>query len=231
MGSTPFTPKDLPGIAAWFDAGNAGGVDGANLATWPDISGHAFDLNAQDAVNVFHASGGANGTAYVAFSLGSIYRLAPLVTGADAARTMFIVSKRGADDGIYVLDGRNGFNGFAYSIGVIASNKREVLLSGVAGELDTTSNATNNWEQVCLINTNTGGSVGAQRLRVGGVEHTLSASNGTPAASTTSFSVGGAHPAGHSLTGDIAEVIVCGGVLSASDITKTEAYLLAKYGV
>jgi len=230
-GAAPFSPLDLPNLELWLDASDTGGVDMTNLTTWLDLSGNGIDLDAQDGANVFHATGGPNNQPYVGFSAGGLYRLSPLIAGADAARTMFVVSRRGADGCVCVFDGRYGFNGFAYTYGLATSNKREVYLGGVAGEYDTGSNATNNWEKVCCINTGTGGSSGAQRFRLNGAERTLSASNATEGASTLYFSVGGDHPSTLPLNGDVAEVIICSGVTSADDIDLTEAYLLDKYGV
>ena len=108
-----WTPAKLSGLVAWFDASDTGGVDGQNLTTWTDKSGAGFDLNVQPAgANVFHASGGPNGKPYVAFSLGPLKRAAPLVAGADAARTFYAVIKDTTEGHVALLDGRYGFNGF-----------------------------------------------------------------------------------------------------------------------
>lgn len=225
-GGAAFSPLDLA-PAAWFDAGKTSGVDGNNLATWTDLSGNGFHLNAQIGTNVFHAAGGSNDTARVTFATGPLYRASPLIAGADAARTCFCVSKKTADGALVWVDGRWGYNGFALGMGAGFSNKREVVVVGDVFEKDTTSNSTTNWEQSCAINE--GGS--SQRLRIGESEHTLSPNNHAVASATQSFSVGGDNPSTLPFVGDISEVIIYGSLLSSADITKVENYLLAKYSV
>jgi hypothetical protein len=227
--SKPWSPLDLPNLALWLDAGNTGGTNGANLTTWTDLSGNGFHLNAQDAANVFHSSGGPNGKPYVAFTIGALYRAGPLLSGADAARTCYTVVRRGADGHVCWLDGRYGYNGWALAFGVATSGKRAVYCSGVAACDDTTNNATGNWEQIAIINTGASG----QAMRVGGASHTLSPNNATCGASTTRFSVGGNDNgfAPDAFVGDIAELIITSAVLGSPDTTLVETYLTTKYGV
>lgn len=228
-GGPAFTPKDIPNLVAWFDAGQTSGTNGANLTTWTDISGAGFDLNVQPAgVNVFHETGGSNNTPYVQFSLGPLQRAAPLVSGADAARTYYVVLQCTTEGHPAIFDGRNGFNGFGITYGANALHKREILVGGVQYDTDTTSNLTANWEYTGFINV--GGAT--QRLRVNGSEHTLSGSAAT-LASTTAFSVGGNDQgfAPDSFIGNIAEFVGYSGVVSAGDITKLETYFANKYGI
>jgi hypothetical protein len=228
VGNKSFTPLDL-GPALWLDAGQTGGVNGANLTTWTDLSGNGFHLNAQDAANVFHSSGGSNGTPYVTFSIGALYRATPLVTGADAARTCFVVTRRSADAVMCWYDGRYGSNGWGLAFGLAVSGKREAVMGGVGARTDTTSNATGNWEQICIINTGTVD----QRMRVNEVAHALSGSGVAALSSTVRFSLGGNDNGflPSSYVGDVSEYICYSSLLSDANIAKVEAYLLAKYAV
>ena len=224
-----WTPAKLAGLVAWFDAGSTGGVDGANLAAWTDLSGAGFDLDVQPAgTNIFHANGGPNSKPYVAFSTGPLQRLTPLITGTDAARTYYAVIQRTTDGHASIFDGENGYNGFALTFGLNGLNKREILLGGYAFLEDTTANDVGAWEQIGFFNV--GG--GAQRMRIGGAEHTL-AGLGAVVSSTTAFSIGGNDQGFQpdSFVGNVAEFIGCTGVLSAGDIALVETYLFNKYGV
>lgn len=223
-----FLPTSLGGCVLWLDAGQAGGSDGSNLTSWPDVSGAGFHLNGQDAANVFHSSGGPNGKSYVQFSAGALYRTTPCLGAADAARSCFLIVKRDADGHIAWLDGRYGYNGFGQSFGIGTSNKREVTLSGVSYPYDTTNDATSAWEKHSVINA----ANGTQQLRVGGSAHTLSASAASLAA-TSRFSLGGNDNAfaPSAFVGGIAEFLMYDRVLTGDEIAAVESYLLSKYGV
>jgi len=224
-----FTPPTFAGLVLWLRADLGLTFNGNNITTWRDQSSNAFDLDKQDGTNAYAVSGAPNGTPAIAFSSGSLYRSAPLISGADAPRTMCIVLQPSLLTGEMAVlqDGPVTTNGIGYYLNGSSPWVRAILLTNVLFETDTASATGTNWEQVCVIN------MGAsqQRLRVGGTEHVLSTSNLTPSAATTHFSLGGAHGAAYHFHGNIAETIVYNRVLSTQEQLQLEAYLTARYGL
>lgn len=229
----PFKPTDVAGIVLWLDAAKGITKTGSNVTTWADQSGAGFDLNAQDGVNVFGAATGPNSLPSVAFAAGSLYRAAPLVTGANHARAVWCVCKSAITATFQVVhaDGDDNTVEFTYANNLVTPDSRQLYTPGSSGAgfvTDTTSVLSSAWESVMVSN----GPGQLQRLRVNGAEHALSASGelmGNIAGGN--FSIGGTHTRlANPYVGGIAEVIAFNVVPSAPDIAKIDAYLFAKYG-
>lgn len=226
-------PVFLPGLVLWLDAPNVI-QNSSSVTAWRDLSGYDNSLNVVSGVPVFSATGGSNSTSMVTFNGTSfLKRTTSIVTGADAARTMFCVSKAAdlTTAGMVTIDGSNDAGqGFGYLLNWDPT-KRTVYMPGVTGEEDTTSTLTTAWERVCLVNNNNGGLAGNQQLYVNGTLHAIGGGAHAPLAATGGFFVGSSGNATFLATCSISEIILYNRVLSDNERSMIDSYLSAKYSL
>jgi hypothetical protein len=225
-----FTPTELTGLVLWLRADIGLQLSSNNVTTWLDQSPNSFDLDAQDGPNTYLPAGGPNAQPAISFSSGSLYRAAPLIAGADAARTMCVVLQPTTQTGEMAVlqDGPVTSNGIGYYLNGGSAWTRSILLTNVSFEMDTVSSTGTPWECACVINTGNS----QQRLRVAGADHVLSVSTLAPSAATSQFSLGGSHGvAAYNFHGVVAEVIVFNRVLLNGEQLALEGYLNMRYGL
>lgn len=225
-----FVPTDVTGLVLWLRADLGVTQQGGNVKKWADQSGQGFDLDVQDGTNTYAANCGPNSTPCIQFSLGPLYRKSPLVPGADAPRSIFLVVQTAdtTDRMAVVLDGNVLSDGIGYFLNDGAAQTRGILVTSGGIEHDMTAPFTTAWEPVCVINTG----VGSQELRVGQQPHTLDVSSYPVLSSTGSFSVGGAAGSSkYNFIGGVAEVIVYNHALLSAEQSQVDNYLSSRYGL
>src|SRR6185503_13343342 len=154
------------GLVLWLDGSSA--QQTANVLTsWTDKSAAGNNLTTVAGSPSYAATGGPNSLPKVGFGgAATVKRASSIITGADAARTMFVVSR--ASDlttaGMAATDGTNdGGQGFGYLLNWDPA-KRTAYMPGVGGGEDTTANLTTSWERVCVVNNHLGAVSGNQKM-------------------------------------------------------------------
>lgn len=119
-----FSPKDIAGLTAWFDASQITGVaDGATLATWPDSSGNgnnATQTTGGDQPTYYNTTAAklVNGLPAVWWATSTDYMTTAAFATALTVGTVFAVAS--IDNGganTYVYDGITGGNRWALGYG------------------------------------------------------------------------------------------------------------------
>jgi hypothetical protein len=215
-----FSPSVLSNLVLWVRADEGVTSAAGHVTVWADQSENHFDLNVQqNGGPVFVPAGGPNNQPYLTFADQGISREAALITGADAKRTMFIVSRTPGPTQNLTQD-----DSFDYFINA----NRNIFVQGIAFEID--GAAVPIFEQVCLVNHGNGGNPSNQEFYVGGTLTTIVPNNLSPNPPSAFFNVGFRLGA-FAYIGDVAEVIVYNKDLSSAEIAQVTAYLRVRYGV
>lgn len=220
-----FSPKDIAGLTAWFDASQITGVaDGASLATWPDSSGNGNDATqgtAADQPTYYKSTAGKtiNGLPAVWWtsatdSLATAAFEIPLSVG-----TVFVVGEV-PDNGQVpsLVDGISSTN--RWVVGTTANSAYCIYAGGnIIGAVPNNG----------AIHQFTGLFAGAATsyFRMDGIEQ-ASGSAGTD--TLTGITLGNGPGAELDLYPDfLCEIIHYDSILSSTDISKVESYLKSKW--
>lgn len=237
----PFTPASITGLAAWYDASDAGSITSAAgaVSQWNDLSGNAKHLT-QATAAAKPTTGGTtlNGRNVITFDGGDYANYAG-ATGVDvgAATILGVASESsGADyQGVVILHHTSGNDwDNARAIAIDTGDASNVLGVNRAGF----SNA----GQARIAGAGaTPAAVWAGRVASDGLVQAYK-NGGVPATSTRSVAFGTAdggialgarYTAGAlsaSLTGMIAEVVIYKTTISDADLNRVGNYLATKWG-
>lgn len=219
-------PQSVPNLALWLDASALAGLgDGAPVSSWNDRSGqghHATQATAASRPTLRTTA--LNGMPAVRFD-GSDDFLAltgAVVSGAQP-RTLFFVARPSAGGNRSIVDlgiGATSGGGFQISpeVGVRINGGSRMWKPAAS-----TASVTFGVVQL------TGGTTATLNLWINGVARAPSSTADSAVQTTGSGSVGRWTAGGNHFAGDIAELIVYGHALSASEQTVVEQYLRAKY--
>lgn len=219
----PFTPRALPDLVQWFDADQAGGVDGVGLATLPDLSPNGFNgtqvtagkrplwiANAQNGHAAIRSDGVDDwyNLAGMSASSGSKTFIACLSAAVSAATFRYLFDTATGRLIVYLSQA------VAHNVGYYDGTDRPTTVH------------TAGWQVLSWVLT---AGVGGQVFRNG-------TSLGTPG--YTSRAIGGAtglfaqgDGAGSLAACDLGGWIVCNGALSGADRLLAETYYKTKYGI
>lgn len=216
-----FTPLQLPGLKLWLDASQITGlVDGDPVATWSDLSGNGNHAT--------QATGSKRPTYKVNIVNGRpVVRPDVVDDILDAANgdlpqpnTVFVVAS--------VNDNAASKNLFATATGAkentLFFSSTEVLGAYAGSSLNGSGSQVGAFH-VCAVEFNTT----ASKLFVDGVQNGATGTVSTQVLGPFRLflSPGGSGP----FSGDLAEVIVCAGLLSTSNFSRTTRYLGQKYNL
>jgi hypothetical protein len=238
QGAALSAPRNVPGLTAWYDASSASNftfTTNPNIATWLDIAGGGYHLNATNTPQF--VSNAQNGLGVVRFVAASTQYLQNTTLPFYPERTIFIVRKfsltsgqpvigfptRFTDTwrGLYVWAtneyGFNTWNGDSYGTSSFSSTAFQIDTATFRETSPTPFDST--WE-----------------LRVNGSVKSLSTLRGTHVdrqqyANGLYVSRGGAAGGSQHLQGDIAEILVYDSVLTTTQKETIEAYLTSKWGI
>jgi len=227
-----FNPKRLAGLSAWYDATVASSVTLVSdyVSQWSDLSGAGHHLT-QSVEADRPALGTISGKTAIDLDGSNDY-----LSNADAPSgwefgTIFCVHERdgGANQNVYAV--RSSLNNNMYcSVNSAAAEYRSGGGAGGTGGLRSTGVVTNGTPRL-LTQTADNSSVYDLRLdaatATGTTSGFLTNVAGTYLGCRNSSSLG----LGLFFNGKVGEFIVYNRVLSASEITKVEQYLAAKWGV
>lgn len=223
LAPAPFDPLSIPSLEMWFDASDASTIteSGGAVSQWDDKSGNGYDLTQATGANQpLTGSRTLNGLNVLDFNGTSHYIYRSSTPTISQPNTTFLVFDADAiGNNHIVLDG-------------IVSGQRQIVLgSGVppywrayAGNDGRTTNDSTA-PLIMAITWNGLSSV----VRINGVTETLLGAPGPWA--LTGLVVGGNISLAASFDGAVAEVLIYGAELSASEVFQVSDYLSGKWGI
>jgi hypothetical protein len=223
-----FTPRIIPGLAAWYDASNASSItlNSTTVSQWNDLSGNGRHQTQGTAlIQPNYVSSGLNGRPVIQTTGTQWMQAAAFTTPASGEYSVFCVMKFDSVVGQPYLFQRGAVND-AHSVLVSSANtwaaRRQV---GNQGTLSQTILA-GTWYAVSAVFT-----ADLSRIFVGqtqGTDNTASVTAPTGDKVLTLFALDSATRGGQP---SIAEFIYCHSVASASIRSLVARYFLSKWGV
>lgn len=217
--TVPFVPTDLGGkLWAWLKTPIPGGVNGVDIATWPDSSGNGRDLTLTvGAGTATYYTSVRNGRDIVRFTLG--YGHFSVATDLTAGASFYIASKANATGFVhgFVVDINAGHMSFAIS-------EPTLFISDLGFAHAATRDATGftNWHTYSA-------SFDTSTLVVGkdGADGTPGDATGITLYAGDAMYIG--HSGGHEEFADEGEVIICTPRLTPTEDGQIKAYLNSRW--
>lgn len=229
-----FSPSQLPGLRVWLDASdastiNAGSpIDGDHVSTWTDKSTNAYSFaQASDALRPIYKTNIVNGK--------SILRGSSTLIGATAGAditsyTIFIVTNITTFRQFDCIVGSNTQNTGQGTIELGLTSQFDVYDANVGAQMSTGLGTapTASWLRLCITYSSVT-PLGTFYIANVSKATTSQASMFLGMNNMNIFDDGAAGFTNY--RGDMAEIIVCAGVLSAGNLLLTDNYLKAKYAL
>lgn len=243
----PFSPASLPNIRLWLDAADTSTISlsGSNVTAWNDKSGNGYNfhqptsanqptsgVNTRNGKNVITFGGNAN---IYSNTAKSVWNFLSNSTGS----TVFVVVQVTGTNNPFILE--NNPQVFDFSTGwyLARDNVPNSINMLVA---NATSNYPVNWKlngvfsrttyYYVTVKTDPSNGTASERSFVtlnNGTTYNSNPNTGTVSTATSAYDLTLGGP--NYLTGNIGEVIICSGLLSQTDIDKTETYLADKWAI
>jgi hypothetical protein len=258
-GAVPFNVLSLPNLKLWLDASDTSSITSSAgaVSAWNDKSGNGYNFAQATATNKpTTGTRSKNGLNVIDFdgtndfmqntAAASVFNFMHNTTGA----TVFITwSPDTIATNNWILDstnsdslGSSGYGTAIYSQNTSAEMRQSTNNgSGNPSTAPIRNNggptvAGSTWYYITLKADTNNATAGNRSLyrRNGGADTGTNTNTGTPSATNASQAlVLGAQAAGafEPLNGMVAEIIICSGILSATDITNTQNYLAAKWAI
>lgn len=237
VASAAFVPTQLTGLAAWYDAKDAGTIhlSGSNVTQWDDKSGNTRNVVQGTGANqpTYTANGGSGGQPAIQYSGTKL--LATSATFSISTTSIFVVGKFSGTAGIIIEHGTNGTNaGGNYLYGTTndsSSIRRGANISS--------RNVSANWAVNSVFSvfeqefdgTHAGHKVwrdGVDQAAGNGVSGTVDPGTGSNTAA--SLMIGCRSGLTLPTTGDVYEVLLYTPQLSSANMLLVRQYLKAKWG-
>ena len=247
--SGEFTPIKLPNLKAWYNAANTSSISviGNAVTQWDDLSGNGFHLS--QGTSTKRPSSGTrtlNSKNVIDFDGTN-----DVLSASTASDWTFMNNSGGCTAFfVYMYDDNSGARAFCTTDGVSGSlvgfdlyDNTELahrVNRGVGGASavsnETSQNpATGNHYLYVLSDPNNATAANRSEIYIDGVlQNKNNTLTNSPSASApaTALDVGGRQSDdGYAFNGAFAEIIIVSGLMSAENITKTKAYISAKWGV
>lgn len=243
-----FSPLNLPNLKAWYDAADTATITGGSaVSQWNDKSGNGYHLTQSTATK--KPSSGTrtlNSKNVIDFDGTN-----DILSASTASDWTFMNNSGGCTVFfVYMLDSNSGARGFCTTDDVGGANVGFDLYDntelahrvnrGVGGSSaisnETLQNpATGNHYLYVLSDPNNATAANRSEIYVDGVlQNKNNTLTNAPSSSTplNALDVGGRRSDdGYAYDGAFAEIIIVSGLMSADNITKTKAYISAKWGV
>ena len=244
----PFDPTSISGCKLWLDAADTSTISlsGSAVTQWDDKSGNAYNF-AQGTSGLRPLSGTRtqNGLNVIDFDgiddcLATTAAKSAFNFINNTTATLFIVNKFDSTAGLNYLIGANvGSNG---EIGIVYySNTTNLVFwdgNGSGTLVYDISSAVNTTARLDSIKSDPANATAANRIKYALNTGSFAGSNtqtGTASGSdsTQNLAIGDSSPSGSSipLNGFIGEVLIYNSILSGTDITNVQTYLLGKWGI
>jgi hypothetical protein len=247
-----FSPLALPNLKAWYDASDTASISvtSTKVTQWNDKSGNAYHLtqptdayrpnSGTRTVNSLNAIDYNTNTDTLVASTAADWKFMNNATGA----TAFIVYKLDATpvgDPYAFLYTRLGSTavgpGFAFNATTASKMQHAVNITGanicVNTSTSTMSTSTIAWTVLSDPNNATAANKSDIRKNTGSAEKN-NVTTGTPTDTNPpqGLRVGDYDEGGTlGIDGLVCEIVICSGLLGATDITKTQNYLIAKWAI
>lgn len=226
-----FAPTDLSSLKGWYKALSIAQADNTNVATWPDTSGSAFNATRVASSAVTYQTNELNGQPIVRFN-GSGYLTVGTGLSLDAqAVTIFVVKKpvSASVQGVLLGIGTNYPATSTTALGFQQYQSTSTLATPTAVLQPVTPYGHQNFQRWSYLVVRTNAST--TRFRINGHQSTslLAPASGT----AQGMNIGAPFDAGGAFfNGDIAEIIIFGGILTDIQVALVEQYLTSpvEYG-
>lgn len=241
--AAPFSPLDLPGLTAWYDASDATSFtfsSGSVVSQWNDKSGNGLHLTQATVGNQPARTGTQNGRATVVYGEDDQLNHTPSTPIGSAGLTVAQVWKKTGAPGYFKPP-------FTTSHGTNMPRPfdRWEVSTGTENKLWIDSSGASNINAVFDLNGQTTWCVHILELDkdaggagIHGVREIANGVVGTSTSHTASWSttsqvlhMGARADLATDFIGEVAEVVAVEGVLSAADLADLETYLANKWGI
>lgn len=230
-----FNPKQLgtATLLGWYRADSFVGSDGDAVGTWADSSGNGRDMTQGTAgKKPLYKTGILNGKPVMRFASASSQTMAAAssVISLASALTLFVVAMQTSVADATLLSTVNAVNGDLFRFRTNAGTQQLRWYSIGLYDANTGIGA-NNWGAYTCIVRGTSGAGGTVSFRANGTALGTSGSISRAALHEGNLHIGSNIDLGSYMNGDIAEILVCNGELTALQYTQVEAYLKQKYAL
>jgi hypothetical protein len=247
-----FSPLDLPNLKAWYDASDTSSISvtSTKVTQWNDKSGNAYHLTqGTDAyrpnsgtrtVNSLNAIDYNTNTDTLIASTASNWKFMNDATGSTAFVVYKLDATPTADPYVFLYTRGGSLNsgpGYAFQAQTTSKMLHAVNITNtnicINISTSTMSTSTVAWTVLSDPNNATAANKSDWRKNTGSAEKN-NVTTGTPADANpvSPLRVGDYEEGGQlSIDGLLCEIVICSGLLGASDITETQDYLIAKWGI
>jgi hypothetical protein len=235
IATASFSPSDISGLVAWYDASNAGSIteSGGAVSQWNDLSGNGYHLTQGTGANQpTTGTRTQNSLNAIDFDGSDWLERTGISSIGGNAHTWFVVLHFDTIAG----GGNNGF----FSLRTTASsdwNSATSIRHCAIGDTNVSSFYNSSVRSTKAVAATNSYVVGLQRdgdshvTRVNGSAGTTATGLGTTAFAINQIGLGAADSHADNLDGYIAEVLWYNSALSGGDITTVESYLNSKWSV
>jgi hypothetical protein len=225
------TPSQLSNLAAWWRSDLSITTISGNVSEWDDQkSAIAATQSIAGDRPSYTSSGGLKNLPFLTFAAAnpSALGIASNILSSGTDRSVYVVGKCTSAAGGTLFQFKTG-NPQAAMLYFNAASTNFIFSDGASNStIAGTSLPATNVGQIYHWDYHVGSKV---VLELSGVAQTVTGANEVSDTGATGTTIGFRQGTGQGWTGDIYEVIITNGILSASDNAKVTAYLKARYGI
>lgn len=230
IAAATFSPADLTGLTAWYDASDAGSIteSGGAVSQWNDLSGNGYHLTQSTGANKPTTGTNTINGLNVLTSAGSAFMsraATQIVNSSTGEWSVFVVARVTALVGTQQIIDQDDATRVAQFVRVNGSNLESIAFTTASTDTPGSSPSATVAFQASAIRTTTT----VEAFLDGSGNGSTSATSPETGATVLTVFRGGTNAGTNQLTGDIAEIIVTN-TDSSADRTTVESYLQAKWG-
>jgi hypothetical protein len=230
-----FTPRQLPGVRLWLDAGTIAGVaDAGSVAAWPDSSGQGVPIVQATNAPTYKVNIVKGRPVVRNVSANDTGMVGPVGTFCNVPLTIAAVYQSTDSDGVIAGQAHqstSGLNSVLYKDG---GNTVMALVQNAGNKLTISGAATGAVFKIAVLTLvgSNASFIGQIWINGASIVGPTAGSGATGITTSFRFTIGFLPSTGFSPAGaDIAEVVICDGVLSDEPRQRLEAFWNARYGL
>jgi hypothetical protein len=229
-----FDPATISNMMFWYRGDGLTGANGSEITTWPDRSGHAFDLSAlggvgnrpivqTNALNGFKALKNTGLSGLQVLNAGTV----PSASNTYSFYCVLRFDQTGTTDFFGWEDGSG--KGMRTGLDAAASALYHYVIPNVGDfQSTTTLNITGNWNRISVV-----ANAGSYTIKINGttVSWSGSAPSGGINGATGGINVGAGVTNARALVGQIEDLIGYNKALSGTEVGNLDSYVIRRYGI